>query len=187
MNQWMQRFGAVSGVILGLSIGVPGLIEAFTGETAATSFVIGLGASAFGAPAVTGLYLRQAAVAGRFGAIAYAVNLVGLGLFAGVGFALNLVLFYLDEAVVKDVLAGPTRIALLIAAATFVAGTLLFAVSMLRARVYGRTLTAGYGVTLTALAVLAPLPDTPVTSGIHVLACVVLVGLSISLWRSVRN
>src|SRR5262245_30125306 len=102
---WMQRFGAVSGVILGLSIGVPGAIEAFTGETSATSFVIGLGAAAFGAPAVTGIYLRQSAVAGRFGAIAYAMNLVGLGLFAGVAFALNLVLFYLDEAVTKAVLA----------------------------------------------------------------------------------
>jgi hypothetical protein len=83
-TQWLQRFGAVSGVMLGLSIGVAGLIEAFTGEIAATSFVLGLGAAAFGAPALTGLYLRQSAVAGRFGAIAYAVNLVGLGLFAGV-------------------------------------------------------------------------------------------------------
>jgi len=183
----MQRFGAVSGVILGLSIGVPGLIEAFTGETAGTSFVIGLGAAAFGAPAVTGIYLRQAAAAGRFGAIAYAVNLVGLGLFAAVAFALNLVLYFLDEAVVKDLLAGPTRIAFLLAAVTFVIGTLMFGVSMLRARVYGRILAIGYALSLTALALLAPLPDTPVTSGIHVLVCVALVGLSISLWRSVRT
>jgi len=52
------------------------------GETAATSFVIGLGVAAFAAPALTGIYLRQSAIAGRFGAVAYAVNLVGLGLFA---------------------------------------------------------------------------------------------------------
>ena len=37
---WLQRFGAVSGVLLGLSIGVPGAVEAFTGETTATSLVL---------------------------------------------------------------------------------------------------------------------------------------------------
>jgi hypothetical protein len=62
------------------------LIEAVTGETAATSFVIGLGA-AFGPPILTALYLRISAAGGRFWAVAYAVNVIGLGLFAGVAFA----------------------------------------------------------------------------------------------------
>ena len=48
---WLQRFGAASGVLLALSIGVPGAVEAFTGETTATSLVLGLGV-AFSAPAV---------------------------------------------------------------------------------------------------------------------------------------
>jgi hypothetical protein len=34
-------FGAVAGVIFGLSLGVPGIIEAFTGETAVISFIVG--------------------------------------------------------------------------------------------------------------------------------------------------
>src|SRR5258708_6822781 len=55
---WLQRFGALSGVILGLSIGVPGAVEAFTGETSATGFVLGVGV-AFAAPTVTGLYLHH--------------------------------------------------------------------------------------------------------------------------------
>jgi signal transduction histidine kinase len=83
---WLLRFGAVCGIVLGLSLGVPGAVEAFTGETAVTSFIIGLGA-AFGAPALTALYLRQREAAGKFGAIAYAINVIGLGLFAGVGSA----------------------------------------------------------------------------------------------------
>ncbi|GAA1813016.1 hypothetical protein GCM10009682_37730 [Luedemannella flava] len=180
---WLLRWGAVSGVILGLSVGVPGLIEAFTGETAVTSAVIGLGA-AFGAPALTALYLRQAEAAGRFGAIAYATNLIGLGLFAGVGFALNLVVFYLDEATVATLLAGPTRVALLASAVVFVVGTLLFTVSMVRAGAFPRISAIGYGLSLTLLALLAPLPDTVFTSLVHVAACLALVHLSISLWSA---
>jgi hypothetical protein len=174
---WLLRFGAACGVVLGLSTAVPGLIEAFTGETAATSFVIGLGA-AFGAPALTALYLRQRVESGRFGAIAYAVNLIGLGLFAGVAFALNLVLFYVDEAVADEVLAGPTRFAVLGAALVFVAGTILFSVSMLRARVLPPVPAAGYGAAFTLLALLAPLGDSPLTSAVHVAAGGSLIWLS---------
>jgi hypothetical protein len=168
-TSWLVRFGAACGVVLGLSTGVPGLVEAFTGETAATSFVIGLGA-AFGAPALTALYLRQHVEAGRFGAVAYAVNLIGLGLFAGVAFALNLVLFYVDEAVADEVLAGPTRLAVLGSALVFVAGTILFGVSMLRARVLPRVPATGYGAAFTLLALLAALPDSPLTGAVHVIA-----------------
>jgi hypothetical protein len=178
---WLLRFGAVCGVLLALSIGVPGLIEAFTGETAATSFVIGVG-GAFGAPALTALYLRQSAASGRFGAAAYAVNLIGLGLFAGVGFALNLVVYYLDEPVVDNLLKGPTRPALLASAAVFVIGTLLFSAAMVRARVFPRLPSWGYGVSFALLASLAPLPDTLFTKAVHVSAAVSLGWLSIWLW-----
>ena len=124
----------------------------------------------------------SAAPAGRFGAVAYAVNLVGLGLFGGAAFALNLVLFFLDDAVVDGLMAGPTRFALLASALVFVVGTVLFGVSMVRARVYPRVPAVGYAVALTVFALLAPLPDTPLTSGVHVLACVSLVWLSATLW-----
>ncbi|HTJ32293.1 MAG TPA: hypothetical protein VL738_03615 [Dactylosporangium sp.] len=176
---WLQRFGAASGVILGLSIGVPGAIEAFTGETAATSLVLGLGV-AFAAPAVNALYRHHRERAGRFGALAYAVNLLGLGLFTGVAFALNVVLFYLDDGAVAALKAGPTGTALLGCAGVFVAGTLLFSASMLRAGVFPKVPAAGYGVALTLLAALAPLPDTPWTSLIHVAAAASIVWLSLA-------
>ncbi|GAA4258534.1 hypothetical protein [Dactylosporangium darangshiense] len=177
---WLQRFGAASGVILGLSIGVPGAIEAFTGETAATSLVLGLGV-AFAAPAVNALYLHHRERAGRFAALAYAVNLLGLGLFTGVAFALNVVLFYLDDdGAVAALKAGPTGPALLGCAGVFVAGTLLFSASMLRAGVFPKVPAAGYGVALTLLAALAPLQDTPWTSLIHVAAAASIVWLSLA-------
>ncbi|PZG01506.1 hypothetical protein [Micromonospora deserti] len=182
-TSWLLRFGAACGVVLGLSTAVPGLVEAFIGETAATSFVIGVGA-AFGGPALTALYLRQRAATGRFGAVAYAVNMIGLGLFAGVAFALNMVLYYLDEAVADDVLDGPSGVAVLGSAVVFVAGTVMFAVSMLRARVLPRVAAAGYGVAFTLLALLAPLPDSPVISAVHVLAGASLIWLCTAIWMS---
>jgi hypothetical protein len=142
--------------------------------------VLGLGV-AFSAPAVTALYLHHRATAGRFGAFSYAVNLLGLGLFTGVAFALNLVLFYLDQATVDALRAGPTGSALLVSAAVFVAGTILFSVSMVRSGGFPKLPAAGYGVALTLLAVLAPLPDSPVTSGVHVLAAVSVCWLAVSV------
>lgn len=179
--QWLSRFGAVGGVILGLSLGVPGVVEAFTGETTVTSFVVGLGA-AFGAPALYAYQLRQADAAGRFGAFAFAVNVIGLGLFTGVGFALNLVLFFLDQATVSAVLAGPTRWAVLGSAAVFVVGSVLFGVSMFRAGVLPRVAAAGYTVSLVLLAALAPLPDSLLSSAAHVAAAASLVWLSAAVW-----
>jgi hypothetical protein len=178
---WISRFGAVCGVVLGLSVGVPGLIEAFIGETAATSFVIGLGA-AFGPPLLMALYMRLSAGGGRFGGVAYAVNVIGLGLFAGVAFALNLVIFFLDEAAADDLLAGPTRAAILLSAAVFVVGTILFAISMARSKAFPLPPVYGYGIALPLLAVLAPLPDSPLTSVVHMLAAGALIWLSLSLW-----
>jgi hypothetical protein len=173
----LSRFGALCGVVLGLSLGVPGLVEAFTGETAVTSLVLGFGA-AFGTPALLALHQHQSAASGRFGAIAFAVNLIGLGLFTGVAFALNVVIFFLDQPVVPM----PTKLALLGSAVVFVIGNVLFGLSMLRARVFPRLPAWGYLVMLTLLAVLAPLPDSPWTSGIHVLGAASLIWLSLVVW-----
>ncbi|MEV8531455.1 hypothetical protein [Streptomyces sp. NPDC051211] len=172
-----QLVGAVSGVLLALCLGVPGVVEAFTGETAATSIVIGLG-TAFGAPAVTAFHFHQGAAAGRLGVLGYGLNLVGLGLFTGVAFALNLVVFFLDE----ETLPGPTRAAFLGSALVFVLGTVLFSASMVRARVFPRAAAWGYGVFLTLLAFAARLPDSPWTGVLHVLAAASLVRLSLAVW-----
>ncbi|WP_433199769.1 hypothetical protein ACQP00_27575 [Dactylosporangium sp. CS-047395] len=102
---WLQRFGASCGVLLGPAIALPGAVEAFTGETSATSLVLGVGV-ALAAPAATALYLHQRDRTGAFGRAAFAVHLLGLGLFTGVAFALNVVLFSLDPATVAAVKAG---------------------------------------------------------------------------------
>jgi hypothetical protein len=173
----LTRLGAWCGVLAGLTIAVPGLIEAFTGEIAATSFVLGL-SPAFAIPLLTVRHLRQSTAAGTFGAVAYTVNAVGLGLFGAAAFTLNMALFYLDAAVVEELLQGPTMVALLASVLVFVAGSVLFGVSMLRAGIHSRVPAAAYLVALPVLAFAARLPDTPVTSVVHVVVGASLVWLS---------
>jgi hypothetical protein len=106
------------------------------------------------------------------------VNAVGLGLFGGAAFTLNMALFYLDDATVKDLLRGPTSAALLGSALVFAAGSVLFGVSMIRSGVHPRVPVIAYTVAFPVLAVAAKLPDTPLTSVVHIVAGGSLVWLS---------
>ncbi|MDS0136681.1 MULTISPECIES: hypothetical protein [unclassified Amycolatopsis] len=178
----LTRLGAWCGVLAGLAIAVPGAIEAFAGESAPTSIVLGL-SPAFAVPLLTALHLRQATAAGPFGAVAYTVNAVGLGLFGGAAFTLNLTLFFLGE----QPLHGPTMVALLGSALVFATGTVLFGVAMLRAGIHPRVPAVGYVVALPVLAIAARLPDTPLTSVVHVLAGGSLLWLSVSCLESLRE
>lgn len=179
---FLLRFSAVCGALSGLFIAVPGAIEGFTGETAATSVVIGI-SPAFAIALLTGLYLGQIRAAGRLGRVGYAVNLIGIGLFGGAAYALNLVLFYLDDGVVAN-LAAPTRIAFLSSAGLFIIGVLLFGASMIRARVYPRVPVWMYILALPPFALAARLPDTILTSVLHVVVGAALVWLSAAVWRT---
>ncbi|MER7575000.1 hypothetical protein [Streptomyces sp. NPDC126514] len=185
-SPWFFRFGAVCGILSGLFIGLPGAVEAFTGETAATSFVLGL-SPALATPLLVALHLRQEGAAGRAGRVAYAVNLVGLGLFGGAAFTLNMALFGLDDATLEEVLTGTTRVALLGSAVVFAAGTVLFGLSMVRTGLHPKLPSWGYAVMLGALALLGPLPDSVLTSLVHVLAGASAVWLSLSLWGWARS
>jgi hypothetical protein len=177
---FLLRFGAACGALSGLFIAVPGAVEAFTGETAATSFVLGL-SPALALPLLTALHVGQARAAGRLGAVGYAVNVLGLGLFGGAAYALNLALFYVDGEP-----AGPTRIALLGSVLFFIVGTILFAIAMIRAGVYPRAAAWAYGIALPLFAFAGRLPDTPLTSGLHVVVGATLVWLAAALWTMLK-
>ncbi|GAA0984405.1 hypothetical protein GCM10009555_058100 [Acrocarpospora macrocephala] len=181
---FLLRFGAVCGLLSGLFIALPGAVEAFTGETAVTSFVLGV-SPALAVPLLTALHIGQMHAAGALGSIGYAVNLIGLGLFGGAAYALNLVLYYLGETVADD-LAAPTRAALLGSALVFTAGTVLFTIAMVRARVYPRIPVWIYGIALPVFAIAARLPDTPLTSALHVVVGATLAWLATAIWRRAR-
>jgi len=176
----LTRLGAWCGVAAGLCIVLPSAVEAVAGETAPTSFVLAL-SPALAVPLLFVLHLRQSAAAGTFGAVAFTVNAVGLGLFGGAAFTLNTTLFYLDDAVVKDLLKGPTSVALLGGALIFATGTVLFGAAMLRARIHPRVPAVAYLVAFPVLAIAAKLPDTPLTSAVHLAAGGSLIWLSAAL------
>lgn len=170
------RPSAWSGTAAGLGIAVTGGVEAFVGETAPTSVVLAL-TPALAVPLLVVLHQGQAVAAGRFGAVAYLVNLIGLGLFGGAAFSLNAVLFFADG--LKP--AGPTVVVLLGSALVFAVGSVLFGVSMLRAGVYPAVPVWGYTVLLAVFAVAARLPDGPVTSLLHVAVGASLVWLAVAV------
>ncbi|PSL53942.1 hypothetical protein B0I31_108389 [Saccharothrix carnea] len=176
---FLLRFGAFCGALSGLLIALPGAIEAFTGETAATSLVIGV-SPALAAPLLTALYLKQPRT--TLGTIGYAVNFVGLGLFGAAAYALNIVLFHLGQ----PELAAPTVIVLSTSALVFAIGTVIFAISMLKARVHPPVPVWAYAVALPVFTFAARLPDTPLTSVLHVIVGGALVWLARSAYPAIR-
>jgi hypothetical protein len=94
---FLVRLGAVTGLLSALCIAVPGAVEAFTGETLATSMVIAA-SPALAVPLLVALHIGQMRSAGRLGRVGFAVNLIGLGLFGGAAYALNVALAWLAVA-----------------------------------------------------------------------------------------
>jgi len=180
------RVGALCGALSGLLIALPALVEAFTGETTATSVPLAV-SPAFALPLLTALQLRQRPATGRFAEVAHIVNLIGLGLFGSAAFASNLVLFYFDDDVIDEVLTGPTIPALIGCAAVFAVGCALFGAAMIRARVFPAIPAWGYAVVLPLFAFLTGLSDSLLTSGLHILVGAILIWLSAALWRMTRD
>ncbi|MEX5637365.1 hypothetical protein [Parafrankia sp. FMc2] len=177
---FLLRFGAVSGLLAGLFIAVPGMIEAFTGETLATSLALGV-SPALAVPLLPALRLGLPTAGDRaFADTAFAVNLLGLGLFGGAAYALNVVVHPLGD---DTDLATASRVALLASAAVFVVGVVLFGIALLRAGAYPRTPVWLYLLGFPPFAIAARLPDTPLTSLLHVLVGGAVAWLALSCWR----
>jgi hypothetical protein len=176
---FLFRFGALCGVLSGLFIAIPGVVEGFAGETTATSLVLGI-SPALAAPLITALYLKQPRT--RLGTVGYVVNFVGLGLFGAAAYALNIVLFPLGE----PALAGLTVTVLSASALTFAVGTVLFAISMIKSHAHPAVPVWTYAIALPVFTFAARLPDTPLTSVLHVVVGGSLVWLARSVYPATR-
>lgn len=84
-------------------------------------------------------------------------------------------------------LATASRVALLASAAVFVVGVVLFGIALLRAGAYPRTPVWLYLLGFPPFAIAARLPDTPVTSLLHVLVGGAVAWLALSCWQLVRE
>ncbi|GGX63336.1 hypothetical protein GCM10010515_33750 [Streptomyces fructofermentans] len=183
MSARFARLGALCGTLSGLLIALPSLVEAFTGETAATSLLLAL-SPAFSLPLLIALHQRQSHLSGRFGESAYLVNLIGLSLFGGAAFTANLVLFHLDEDVIEAELTGPTIPVLLGSAVVFAVGCALFGAAMIRAGRFPKVPSWGYAVALPLFAFLITLPDSVFTSALHIVVGATVIWLATSLWQN---
>lgn len=177
----LLRSSAALGILSGAFMAAPAAVELVTGETALTSLLLGLSPAA-AVPVAVALHARQVRAAGGFGTAAHLVNLLGLGLFGGAAFSLNIALYPLDDAVLGELMGGPTGLIVLACGLVFALGSVLFGVSMVRARVHPRVPAWGYTIALPALAVVAPLPDSPLSIAVHVLAGASVAWLAVVLW-----
>ena len=108
---------------------------------------------------LTGMYLWQRPAGGILGDIGYIVNFIGLALLIGVDFAGNYILPYLDPNATRELFAGPTRFMFLISAMVFLAGVVLFGLTIFRAHVFPQLAAVLYMIGF-ALYSLSPfLPD----------------------------
>ncbi len=176
---FLTRFGIAGGLVAGVFVGVPGILESFIGKATGTSFVLAF-SGFFALPLLTALYLNLPRRS-RFDDGAYAVSIVGTGLFGAAAFVQDAVLVHLDRPAQQHLLHGSPKIALLLGTAVFVAGAVLFGASLIRAGRYPRPPVFAYPVVLPVFAVSAALPYSPYKGFAHAALAAVLIWLALGL------
>ncbi|WP_174183567.1 hypothetical protein [Nocardia barduliensis] len=180
----LLRLGSVAGFLCGGAITAAGAIELIAdGKTPLTQVLNGA-AVPFGIGLLVALYSLLHKRLGRFGALAFVVQFLGFGYFAGLAFTKNFVLVYLDEPVVDELLTSPARSALLVTAFLALTGTLLFGSALMRGRAVPAAATMLYTTGLSVLCLTFLLPAPLVRAG-HIAAGVGMVWLAWSVWSSV--
>jgi hypothetical protein len=176
---FLIRFGIAGGVVAGLLIGVPGILESFTGKTTPTSFVLAF-AGVFALPLLTALYLDLPR-RGRLADTGYAVSVIGTALFSAAAFAQDALLVHLDRPAQQDLLRGSPKVALLLGLAVFIVGAALFGATLIRAGRYPRVPAFAYPVVLPVFSVSATLPFSPYKGIAHAALAAVLIWLALGL------
>ncbi|MEU4646672.1 hypothetical protein [Nocardia fluminea] len=180
----LLRLGGVAGFLCGAAVAVAGATELITdGKTPLTQVLNGA-AVPFGIGLLVALYSLLHQRLGRFGALAFVVQFLGFGYFAGVAFARNFVLVYLDKPVLDELLASPARSAFLVTAFLALTGTLLFGSALISSRAVPAAAAILYTTGLSALCLTFLLPAPVVRAG-HIAAGVGMVWLAWSVWSSV--
>ncbi len=130
------RLAAVSGFISAVSIIVGKALMLLPGEQAGeiADFVSPL----FGLGAIVGAYLFQRSQAGVFGAVAFVVVFVGLALVTSLDFFGAFVRLELTEETREELLEGTPGLAMAVSALVFLAGVVMFGISLLGSGVHPR-------------------------------------------------
>ncbi|KAB2342088.1 hypothetical protein [Actinomadura rudentiformis] len=180
------RISALAGVICGLSIALGGLSELLAGDkTIASGYLNGV-SPAFGLAFLAGLYLAQREAVGRFGAVAFMLNYLGLALFAGAAYARNFVLVHMEKSEIEALLAGTHRIPFLGAALLTLVGTVLFGAAMYRAGIVPRPAATLFVLGFAPVCLSFALPAVVNRTG-HLVAGTGIVWLALALWSMAAN
>ncbi|MFI9511320.1 hypothetical protein [Nocardia sp. NPDC052566] len=179
----LLRLGSAAGLLCGTAIALAGLTELVLDHKNPVTQLLNGGAVPFGIGLLVAIYLPHHGRLGRFGMIAFTVQFLGFGYFAGVAFARNFVLVYLDRPVVNELLTSPAKLAFLFTAITALTGTILFGTALLRTGVVPRPAATLYTVGLSLLCLTFLLPAPLVRAG-HIAAGAGMLWLAITVWTS---
>ncbi|MFC8526086.1 hypothetical protein [Nocardia sp. NPDC057227] len=182
----LLRLSAVAGITCGAAIALAGAVESVIGHKVAVTQVLNGASVPFGLGLLVGLYLWQRAAAGRFGTVAFVLQFLGFGYFAGIAYTRNAVLVYLDEPVLDALLDGPSRLAFLATALLALTGTIAFGAALWRAGAVPKAAVALYVLGLSALCLTFLLP-TPIVRLGHVVGGAGMVWLALTLWRAISS
>ncbi|WP_433192712.1 hypothetical protein ACQP1G_28930 [Nocardia sp. CA-107356] len=177
----LLRLGAAAGLICGGAIALAGATELVLGHKTTLTQLLNGGAVPFGIGLLVVMYALLHRQLGRFGATAFVVQFLGFGYFAGVAYAKNFVLVYLDRPVVDELLKSPARFAFLATAIIALTGTVLFGIALLRTDTVPRIASAMYTVGLSVLCLTFLLPAPVVRTG-HIAAGVAMIWLASIVW-----
>ena len=174
------RLSAVAGLLSSLAIITDNLLP----EGDAFNWV-GVLSPVFGLLALTGLYLWQMEASGKLGALGYIANLLGMGFFVGLAFANAFMLPYLGGDVLKELFAGPTRLAFVAGGSIFLVGVILFGLAAIKARTYPILAALLYMVGFIPISLQPLFPPSIITLG-SLMAGAGIAWFSYALWSGIK-
>lgn len=133
-EQQLFRLAAVSGFVSAAAIILGKVLMLLPGPQPGeiADFVSPL----FGLGAIVGVYLWQRNEAGTFGVVAFVVVFIGLGLVTSLDYFGAFIRLELSEQLRDDLLEGSPGTAMAVSGIIFLAGVMMFGISLIRSGVY---------------------------------------------------
>ncbi|MCJ7558900.1 MAG: hypothetical protein MUP90_18575 [Gammaproteobacteria bacterium] len=180
----LYRLSAVAALLSGTCITVGKLLivlpNPLTGE------VFDFFAPLFGLYAVLGIYLWQRERSGTFGGVAFIVVFFGLALIVSLDYAGAFILPHLTDDTVNQLMDSPPALVYGISALFFLAGEILFGVSVIRSGVISKIAAWLFMIGFVPMTLLGVFPDIIVAIG-SVMAGVGIIWWGLSLWAFASN
>jgi hypothetical protein len=182
MSDWLlYRLAAVAGFVSAASIIAGKALMLLPGEQAGE--IADFMSPLFGLGAIVGVYLFQRSQAGVYGAVAFVVVFLGLVLVTCLDFFGAFIRLELSEELREELLEGSPGLVMVVSALIFLAGVVMFGVSLLRSGVYPRPAGWLFIVGFVFVPLVEVVGETVVALG-SILAGISVLWLSSVLWSN---